>query len=243
MIILLLLVVVIQSLSHAWLFMTPWVAAGQASLSITNSQSLLKLMSTESVMPKNHLILCHPLLLMPLLFPCIRVFSNESVLCIRQPKYWSFSFSLSPSNEYSGLMSFSIDWFDLLAVQETLKSFLHHHSLKASIFQCSTFFMVQLPHLYMTTEKTIALTIRNCVSKVMSLLFNMLSRFVIGSPSKEKPNLNFMGVATIYSDFGAQENKICHCFHFFPHLFAMKCNDQMPWSPFFECWALIQFYR
>ena len=173
------IVVVIQSLSHAQLFMIPWAAAGQASLSITNSQSLLKLMSTESVMPKNHLIFCHPLLLMPLLFPCIRVFSNESVLCIRRPKYWSFSFSLSPSNEYSGLMSFSIDWFDLLAVQGTLKSFLQHHSLKASIFQCSTFFMVKLPHLYMTTEKTIALTIWNCVSKVMSLLFNMLSRFVI----------------------------------------------------------------
>ena len=140
------IVVVIQSLSHAQLFMIPWAAAGQASLSITNSQSLLKLMSTESVMPKNHLIFCHPLLLMPLLFPCIRVFSNESVLCIRRPKYWSFSFSLSPSNEYSGLMSFSIDWFNLLTVQGILKSLLQHHNSKASVLQCSAFFMVHLSH-------------------------------------------------------------------------------------------------
>ena len=128
-------------------------------------------------MPSNHLILCHPLLLQPSIFPSIRVFSNESVLCIRWPKYWSCSFSTSPSNEYSGLISFRIDWFDFLAVQGTLKSFLQHHSLKSSILQCLAFLMVQLSHPYMTTRKTIALTIRTFVSKVMALLFNTLSRF------------------------------------------------------------------
>ena len=154
--------------------MTPWAAACQASLSITNSQSLLKLMSIKSVMPSNHLILCHPLLLLPSIFPSIRVFCSESVLRIRWPKYWSFSFSISPSNEYSGLISFRIDWFDL-AVQGTLKSLLQHHSSKASILQLSAFFIVQLSHPYMTTGKTIALTRRIFVGKVMSLLFNMLS--------------------------------------------------------------------
>ena len=133
-------------LSCVRLFVIPWTAARQASLSITNSWSLLKLMSTESVMPSNHLILCHPLLLQPLIFLSIRVFSNESVLCIRWPKYWSFSFSISPSNEYSGLISFGIDWLDLLAVQGTLKSLLQHHSSKASIIQHSAFFIVQLSH-------------------------------------------------------------------------------------------------
>ena len=128
-----------QSLSHVWLFMTPWTAACQASLSIANSWSLLKLMSIESVMPSNHLILCHPLLLPPSIFPSIRVFSNESVLHIRWLKYWSFSFSIGPSNEYSGLISFSLDGLDLLAVQGTLKSLLQHHSSKASILQCSAF--------------------------------------------------------------------------------------------------------
>ena len=137
---------------------------------------LLKLMSTESVMPSNHLILCRPLLLLPSIFPRIRVFSNESVLRIRWPKYWSFSFNISPSNEYSGLISFRIDWFDFLAVQGSLKNLLQHHSSKASILQCSAFFMVQLSHPYMTTGKTIALTRWTFVSKVMSLLFNMLSR-------------------------------------------------------------------
>ena len=136
-------------------------------------------MSIESVMPTNHLILCRPLLFPPSIFPSIRVFSNESVLHIRWPKYWSFSFSISPFNEYSGLISFKIDWFDLLAVQGTLKSLLQHHSSKASILQHSTFFMVQLSHPYMTTGKTIALTRQPFVGKVMSLLFNMLSRFVI----------------------------------------------------------------
>ena len=158
---------------------TPWTAAHQVSLSITNSQSLLKLVSIKSVMPSNHLILCHPLLLLPSVFPSIRVFSNESVLQIRWPKYWSFSFSISPSNEYSGLLSFRIDWFDLLVVQATLRSLLQHHSSKASIIQWSAFFIVQLSHPYMTTGKTIALSRRIFVGKVISLLFNMLSRLVI----------------------------------------------------------------
>ena len=147
----------VQSLSCVRLFATPWTAAPQASLFITNSRSLLKLMSIEWVMPSNHLILYHPLLLPTLIFPSIRVFSNESVLCIRWPKYWSFSFSISLSNEYSGMISFRIDWLDLLAVQGTLKSILQHHSSKASILRCSAF-LVQLLHLYMTTGKTIALT-------------------------------------------------------------------------------------
>ena len=143
-------------------------------------------MSTESVIPSNHLILCRPLLLLPSIFHRIRVFSNESVLRIRWPKYWSFSFSISPSNEYSGLISFRIDWLYLLAVQETLKSLLQHHSLKASILQCSAFFIVQLSHPYMTTGKTIALTRQTFVSKVISLLFNMLSRLVIAFLPRSK---------------------------------------------------------
>ena len=147
---------VVQPLSHVQLFAIPWTAAHQASLSITSSRSLLKLMSIESVMPSNHLILCHPHLLLPSIFPSIRVFSNELVLCIRWPKYWSFSFSISPSNEYPGLTSFRMDWLDLLAVG-TLKSLLQHHSSKASILRCSAFFTVQLSHPYMTTGKTIAL--------------------------------------------------------------------------------------
>ena len=158
-------------------FATPWTAAHQASLSFTISQSLLKLMSIESVMPSNHLILCHPLLLLPSVFPSIRVFSSELALPIRWPNYWSFSFIISPSNEYSGLISFRIDWFDLLTVQGTLKSLLQHHSSKAPIFRHSAFFMVQLSHPYMTTGKTIALTRRTFVGKVLSLLFNVLSRF------------------------------------------------------------------
>ena len=169
----------IQLLSRVRLFATPWISAHQASLSITNSQSLLKLMPIESVMPSSHLILCHPLLLLPPIPPRIRVFSNESALCIRWLKYWSFSFSISPSNEHPGLISFRMDWLDLLAVQGTLKSLLQHHSSKVSIFQCSAFFIVQLSHPYMTTGKTIALTRRTFVGKVMSLLSNMLSRLVI----------------------------------------------------------------
>ena len=155
----------VQSLSHVRLFVTPWTTACQASLSIINSRSLLKLMSIESVMPSNHLILCGPLLL-PSVFPSLRVFSNESVLHIRWPKYWSCSFSISSSNEYSGLISFRIDWLDLLAVQGTLKSLLQHHSSKESIFRCSAFFIVQLSHPYMTTGKTIALTRWTFVGKV-----------------------------------------------------------------------------
>ena len=154
-------------------------AARQASLSITNSQSLLKLMSIESEMLSNHLILCHLLLLLPSIFPTIRVFSNESVLRIMWPEYWSFSFSISPSNEYSGLISFRIYWLDLLAVQGTLNCLLQHHSSKASILRHSAFFIVPLSHPYMTTGKTIALTRQTFVGKVMSLLFNMLSMLVI----------------------------------------------------------------
>ena len=169
----------VQPLSPVRLFATPWTAARQASLSISNSQSLLNLMSTELVMPSNHLILCPPLFLPPSIFSSIRVFSNESVLHIRWPKYWSFSFNISPSNEYSGLISFRMDWFDLLAVQGTLESLLQHHSSKASIFWCSAFFIVQLSHPYMTTGKTIPLTRWTFVSKVMSLFCNMLFRLVI----------------------------------------------------------------
>ena len=163
-------------LQHSDFFMvqlsaTPWTAACQASPLITSSRSLLKLMSIELVMPSNHLMLCHPLLLLPSIFPSIRVFSNESVLHIRWPKYWTFSFSISPSNEHSGLISFMIHWLDLLAVQGTVKSLLQHHNSKASIFQCSAFFILQLLHLYMTTGKTIALTRWNFVDKVMSFCF------------------------------------------------------------------------
>ena len=162
-------------------------------------------MSIESVMPSTHFILCCPLLLLPLIFPSIRVFSNESALHIRWPKYWSFSFNTSPSNVHPGLISFRRDWLDLLAIQETLKSLLQTHSSKASVLQCSAFFMVQISHPYMTTGKTIALTIWTFVGKVMSLLFNMLFRF----PSKKQVSSNFMAAVTIYSDFGAQAEKIC----------------------------------
>ena len=168
-----------RKFSRVWLFVTPWTAACQPSLSFTISWSLLKPMSIESVMPSNHFVLCHPHLLLPLFFPRFRVFFNESVLRIRWPKYWSFSFISSPSNEYSGLISLRIDWLDLLAVQGTLKSLLQHHSSKASILPCSAFIMVQLLHPYMTTGKTITLTIWTFASKVMSLLFSMFSRFVI----------------------------------------------------------------
>ena len=202
----------VQSLSRVQLFATPWIAAHQASLSITNSWSLLKLMSIESVMPSNHLILCRPLLLPPSIFPSIRIFSNESVLCLMWPKYWSFTFSISPSNEYSGVISFRMDWLDLLTVQGTLKSLLQHHSSKASIFRCSAFFIIQISHPYMTTGKTIALTRQTFVDKVMSLLFNMLSSLVISSSSKEQASFNFMAAITICSDFGAPQNKVCHCF-------------------------------
>ena len=169
---------IVQSLTHVQLFATPWTTACQASLSFIISWNLLKLMSIESVMPSNYLILYHPLVLLPSTFPSIRVFSNKTALHIRLPKYWSFSFNISPSNEYSGLISFRIDWFDLLAVQGTLKSLLQHHSSKESILQCSAFFIVQLSHPYMTTHKTTALTRQIFVGKVMSLLLNTLSKFV-----------------------------------------------------------------
>jgi len=169
-------VVFVHSLSHVWLFVTPWIAAHQAFLSFTISWSLLKLMSIESVMPSSHLILCHSLRLLPSIFPTIRVFSSELALHIRWSKYWNFSFSISPSNEYSGLISFRIDWFDLLAVQGTLMSLLQHHSSKASILQCSAFFMVQVSHPCMTTRKTKALTRWTFVGRVTSVLFNTLSR-------------------------------------------------------------------
>ena len=169
----------VQLLSRVQLFATPWTAACQTSLSIASSQSLLKLMSIESVMPSHHLTLCCPLLLPPSIFPSFQVFSDESVLRIRWPKYWNFSFSINPSNEYSGLISFRMDWLDLLAVQVTLKSLLQYHSSKASILRHSAFFIVQFSHPYVTTGKTIAFTRWTFVGKVMSLLFDMLSRLVI----------------------------------------------------------------
>ena len=178
--------------------LTPWTAACQAPLSFTISWSLLKLMSIESVMPSSILILCRPLLLLPSVFPSIRVFSKESALHIRWPKYWSVIFSISPSNEYLGLISFKIDWLDQLRVQGTLKSF-QHHSCKASVLQSLAFFRVQLSHPYMTTGKTMALTRWTFVSKVMSTLFNILSRLVIA-----------------FLQGAAQENKVCHCLHCFP---------------------------
>ena len=207
----------VQSLSHV---LTPWSAARQASLSIINSQSLLKLMSIESVMPSNHLILCHPFLLPPSIFPSFRIFSKESVLRIRWPEYWSLSFSISPSNEYSGLISFRTDWLDLLAVQGTLKSLLQHQSSKASILWRSAFFIVQLSHPYMTTGKTIALTRRTFVGKVMYLLFNMLSRLVI-TFFQGVSVLNFIAAVTMCSDFGAPKKKVS-LFPLVPHLFVMK---------------------
>ena len=213
--------VVVQSLSHVRLFAFSWTAARQASLSFTISWSLLKLMSIESVMPSNHLILCS-LFLLPSIFPSIRVFSHESALCIKWPKYWSFSFSISPSNEYSGLISFSMDWLVLLAVQGTLKGLLQHHSSKASVLRSSDFLMVQLSHPYMTTGKTIALTRWTFVGKVMSLLFNMLFRFVIAFLSRSKCLL----ISWLQSPSAVI---------FFPYLFAMKWWNQVPWSWCFEC--------
>ena len=199
----------------------PWTSGHRASLSITNSQSLLKLMSVKSVMPSNHLILCHPLLLLPSIFPSIRVFSNESVLCIRWPKYWSFSFSISLANEYSGLISFRIDWFDLLAVQGTLKSLLQHHSLKASILWRLAFFIVKFSHPYMITGKTIALTRQTFVGKVMSLLFNMLSRLVIAFLPRSKCHL-ISWLQSPSAEILEPKKIVCHCFHCF-HIY-------LPWS-------------
>jgi len=183
-----------QSLSHVQLFTTPWISAHQASLSITNSRSSLRLTFIESVIPSNHLILCRPLLLLPPIPPSIRVFSNESTLCIRWPKYWGFSFSIIPSKEIPRLISFSMDWLDFLAVQGTLKSLLQHHSSKASILWRSAF-TVQLSHPYMTTRKTKALTRWTFVGKAMSLHLNMLSRLVITFLPRSK--LNFMAAPTV----------------------------------------------
>ena len=176
----------VQWLRRVQLIVTPWTETHQASLSITNPWSLLKLMSIEALMPSNHFIFCRPLLLLPSVVPSIRAFSKESVLLIRWPKYWSFNFSISPSNEHPGLISFRMDWLDLLAVQGTLKSLLQYHSSKASIFWCSASFIVQLSHPYMTNGKTIALTRQTFVGKVMSLFFNMLSRLVIAFLPRSK---------------------------------------------------------
>ena len=188
-------------------------------------------MSIESVMPSNHLILCRPPFLLPSILPSIRVFSNESVLHIRWPKYWSFSFSINPSNEYSELTSFQIDWLDLLSIQGTLKSLLQHHSSKASIFWCSAFFMVQLLHTHMATGKTIALTGQTPVSKVMFLLFNKLTGLVMTFlPKSKQASFNFMAAVTICSDFGAQENKAYHCFYCFPVYLPWNNGTGMPWS-------------
>ena len=199
----------------------------QASLSITNSQSLLRFISIESVMPSNHLILCHPLLL-PSIFPSIRDFSNESALHIRWPKYWSFSFNISPSNEHPGMISFRMDWLNLLAVQGTLKSLLQHHSSKASILRHSAFFIVQLSHPHMTPGKTIALTRWTFVDKVMSLFFNMLSRLVITFLPKSKRLL----ISQLQSPSAVilePQNKVWHCFHCFPIYLlwsnGTRCHD------------------
>jgi len=202
----------------------------------TNSRSLLKLMSIKSVMPSNHFNLCRPLLHLPSIFPSITVFSNESILSIRWPKYWSFSFSISPFNEYSGLIPFRMDWLNLLAVQGTPKSLLQHHTSKASTLQHSAFFTVQLSYPYMTTGKTIALTRLTFVSKVMSLLFNNFS-------SKEQVSFNFMAAVTICSDFGAKENKVCHCFHRFPIYLPWSDGTKRHDLKFSECWVLSQLFH
>ena len=219
----------VQSLSCVRFFAVPWTATRQASLSITSSWSPPKPMSIVSVMPSNHLILCHPLLLLPSVFPSIRVFSNESVLHIRWTNYWSFSFNISPSNEYSGLISFRMDWLDLLAVQGTLKSLLQQHSSKASVLQRSAFSIVQLSHPYMITGKTTALTRWTFVGKVISQLLNMLSRLVTAFLPRCQASFNFMAAVTICSDFGAQKNKVWHCFQCFPIYLqwsdGTRCHD------------------
>ena len=216
----------VQSLSCVQLFATPWIAAPQASLSITNSWSSLKLTSIELVMPSSHLILCHPLL-QPSIPPSIRVFSNESPLHMRWPKYWSFSFSIIPSKEIPGLISFRMDWLDLLAVQGTLKSLLQHHSSKASILRRSAFFTVQLSHPYMNTGKTIALTRWTFVGKVMSLLLNMLSRLVITFLPRGKRLLISWLQSPSAVILEPPPKKVWHCFHCFP--------IYLPWSDGTRC--------
>ena len=215
----------VQSLSHVQLFVTPWTAACQASLFITNSRSLLKLMSIELVMTSNYLILCHPLSFLLSICPSIRVFSNESVLCIRWPKYWRFSFSINPSNEYSGLI-FRMNWLDL-AVQGTLKSLLQHHSSKASIVWPSAFFIVQLSHPYMTTGKTIALSRWTFVGKGMSLLFNVLSRLVIAFLPRNK-RLLISWLQSPSAVILEPRKIVSHCFHCFPIYFSPLIIP--PWS-------------
>ena len=207
---------------------TPWIAACQPSLSITNSQSLIKLMSMELMMPSSHLILCRPLLLLPPIPPSIRVFSNDSTLRMRWPKYWSFSFSIIPSKEIPGLTSFRMDWLDLLAVQGTLRSLLQHHSSKASILRRSAFFTVQLLHPYMTTGKTIALTKRTFVGKVMSLLFNMLSRLVLTFLPRSK-RLLISWLKSPSAVILEPKKIVWHCFHcfsiYFPWSDGTRCHD------------------
>jgi len=231
----------------------------QASLSFTIFQSLLKLMSIESVMPSNHLILCRPLLFLPSIFHSVSVFSNDLALCIRWPKYWSFSFSISPSNEYSGLISFRIDWLDLLAVQGTLKSLLQHHSSKASVLQCSAFFMVQLSHPYMTTGKTRW----TFVGKVMSLLFNMLSRLVIAflprskrfliswlqSPSAvilEPQKIKYVTVSTFSTSIYREVMRsvtIILVFWMFDWLnLFVECFIECFWKTIYTCWYFVCWY-
>ena len=214
----------VQSLSRVWLFVT----ARQASPSITSSRGSLRLMPTESVMPSSHLILCRPLLLLPPIFPSTRVFSNESVLHIRWPKYWSFSFNISPSNEHSALISFWMDWLDLLAVQGTLKSLLQNHSSKASILLHSAFFIVQLSHPYMTTGKTIALTRWTFVGQAMSLIFNMLFRlFITFLPRSKHLLISWLQSPSAVILEPPQKSSLS----LFPlFLFPMRWWDQMPWS-------------
>ena len=216
-----------SSVAQSCLTLCDPMDCSQASLPITNSQSPLKLMYIELVMPSNHLILCCPLLLLPSIIPSIRVFSNESVLHIRWAKYWSFSFSFSPSNEYSELISFRIDWLDLLAVQGTLKSLLQHHSSKASILWHSAFFTVQLSHPYLTTGKIIALTRWTFVGKVMSLLLIMLSRLVITFHPRSKCLLISWLQSPSAVILEPPKNKVFHCFHCFP--------IYLPWSDGTRC--------
>ena len=227
----------VQLLSHVQLFKTPWLPAQQATLSITNSQSPPKPMSFKSVMPSSHLILCRPLLLLPPILPSIRVFSNESTLRMRWPKYWSFSFNISPSNEHPGLISFRMDWLDLFSVQGTLRSLLQHHSSKASILRHSAFFTAQLLHPYMTTGKTIALTRRTFVGKAMSLLFNMLSRLVITFLPRSKHLLiswlqspsavifepqNKIDIISLFKDYIFGSNNIDYFFRYLVIIYNVK---------------------
>ena len=209
--------IVVQFLSHVQLFSTPWTAAPQASLSFTiSSMSLLKLMSIEAMMPSNHFILCHLLLPLPSIFPSIGVFSNELALHTRWPKYWCFSFTISPFNDYSGLISFKTDLLDLIAVQGTLKSLLQHNNLKASILWCSAFFIVQFSHPYITTGKTIALTRWTFVGKLMSLLFNMLSRLDITFLLRSKRLLISWLQSLSVVILEPKKNEVRHHFHCFP---------------------------